>query len=208
MLLRKLLVLLLCSINWQVLLAEVPHIFAPNEPADAEEVNANFDALVTQIEQLQASVGVMQSLVNTPTVADTIPGTYDFVELAIEAKQNGDNDYGIGGSSSSGTVVLNVDGTGTVNSTDSNSSLNFFTQTKSVRTGGDTCCETVDSTSVHPGGDSSSDSGSFTWTYSGNVLTVTDEQVMTFISAGGRIFVHQGYEADEGRNSIVIVIRR
>lgn len=205
--LGKLLVLLLCSISWQALLAEVPYTFTAGEAANAEAVNANFDAHDAQIEQLQAQIAALQALVNTPNVA-SIPGTYDFVELSVQANQNGVNDYGVGGSSSTGVVVLNADGTGTVNSSDSNRMLNFFTQTKSVRTGGDSCCETVDSTSVQLGGDSSSDSGNFTWTYSNNVLTVTDEEVMNFFPAGGRIFISRGYDAAEGRNSLIIVVRR
>lgn len=207
MLFRNMTLFLLCLMSGFTVLAEVPYTFTPGQAANAEEVNANFDTLVTQIEQLQTQIAALQALVNTPNV-DSIPGTYDFVELSVQANQNGENDYGVGGSSATGVVVLNADGTGTVNSSDSNRMLNFFTQTKSVRTGGDSCCETVDSTSVQLGGDSSSDSGNFTWTYSNNVLTVTDENVMTFFPAGGRIFVNRGYDATEGRNSIVIVIRR
>ncbi|HLB30385.1 MAG TPA: hypothetical protein VJN91_02560 [Gammaproteobacteria bacterium] len=204
--LRKLLVLLICLVSGRVVLADL-YTFTPGTAANAEQVNANFSTLVTQIEQLQAQIAAMQSLVDTPTI-ESIPGTYDFVELSVQVQENGLNNYGVGGSSGTGVVVLNANGTGTVNSSDSNRMLNFFTQTKNVRTGSDTCCESVNSTSVNLGGDSSSDSGTFTWSYSGNVLTVTSDEVMNFIPAGGRIFVHRGYDASEGRNSILIVVRR
>jgi len=205
--LRNLLVLLICLVSGRVVLAEVPYTCAPDQPAYAEQVNANFSTLVTQIEQLQAQIADMQSLVDTPTI-ESIPGTYDYVELSVQAQQNGTNNYGVGGSSGTGVVVLNADGTGSVNSSDSNRMLNFNTQTKNVRRGDDTCCETVNSTSVQPGGDSSSDSGTFTWSYSNNILTVNSDQVMTFYPAGGRIFVNRGYDATEGRNSLLIVVRR
>ena len=206
MLQRYLLAFLYCVAVSLPALAQVPYTFTPGTPANAEQVNANFDTLVTQIEQLQTQIVALQALVNTPTTA-SIAGTYDFIELAIDVDQNGVGSYAIAGQSSTGTVVLNADGTGTVNSNEGYRQLSFFTQAKTVRDATGNGTEPINSTSVQLNTGPSSDSGTFTWSYSGNVLTVTDDHVMTFISAGGRIFINGGSDA-EGRNSLIIVVRR
>ncbi len=59
---RLLVILLLSGIAYPTLAqaAELPHTFAAGTPARAAEVNANFDALVTAIDETQAAVQGLQ----------------------------------------------------------------------------------------------------------------------------------------------------
>jgi len=186
--------------------AQVPFTFSAGQPAVADEVNANFTALVAQIQALQTQLDALQNYAGPPST-QTIPGTYAFIELAVDVDQISANNFSVAGESSTGTAVFNADGTGSVNSSDGYRQLSFLTQSLMVRSSDGNGTTPINSTSVQLTNSPSSDAGNFTWTYSGNVLTVNSDTVLQFYGAGSRIFVQGGSDA-EGRNTLLVLVRR
>ena len=117
---RNLLVFLICvTTHFSALAEDVPNTFTQGTAANAEDVNANFTALVTQIEALQAQVAALEALNAAPTMA-SVAGSYALVELGMSLRQNPDQpanvtSAGIGVFGNSGTLTFDVNGTGTAN---------------------------------------------------------------------------------------------
>ncbi|MGH8529482.1 MAG: hypothetical protein ACRETN_06505 [Nevskiales bacterium] len=97
--------------------ASVPHTFQPNTPARAQEVNANFAALVTAVTSLENRVAALESGGPAPTVA-SLAGTYSYqsLEMGVQQLAGGSGHQGarVTGSRFAGTVTLNANGTFTV----------------------------------------------------------------------------------------------
>lgn len=198
---RNLLVFLICATtHFSVLAQDVPNIFVPGDPANAEDVNENFSALVNQIDALQAQIDALSAV---PTMA-SVAGTYDFFDIGIDVLDQGNGSFAIGGSSGSGFAVLNEDGTGTLNFTESFQQLNINTETRQDQSVG-----TIETTSLLLNNDPDSGVESISWTLNGNTITVTsdDEGSTRLLGAGGRILV--GTEGDsDGEHILIIAVRR
>lgn len=194
-LLLPLLGFLICSsVN-----AQVPYTFSAGTAAKAEEVNADFNALVNQINQLQAQIAELSGNQTTITVA----GTYDLFRLGVDADNNGSGNYSVGGSSFSGTITLNSDGTGSFSTNENDRRLNLSTSSSFNGTIGGNLETTTFSFNASP----QSNSGNVTWSLSGNQLTVTPtgDNPVTFAISGT---VAVGIEYAEGTSSIYVALKR
>lgn len=189
-LLLPLICLLLCSSAYaQTTVPTVPYVFSPSTAAKAEEVNADFAALETKIGQLEADISALQG---QGVSATSIQGTYDIYKLGVKLADNGGGDYEARTSSFSGTVVFNGDGTGTFNAgNNSDTSLSLHSNTNGTSSFGLT-------------NSSSPNSGSFSWTISGNKVTVSPSggSAIIFAFNGG---VAVGIDTSDGRDIYVVV---
>lgn len=96
--------------------ASVPHTFQPNTPARAEEVNANFAALVSAVTALENRMTAVEGGGAPPTVA-SLAGTYSYQSLELGVQQTGgggNQGAKVTGSRFAGTITLNANGTFTV----------------------------------------------------------------------------------------------
>lgn len=177
----------------------VPYTFVSGTAAKASEVNADFAALVTAINNLEAKVTALEAKV-VPSTAASLAGTYDVYEVTIDVDDLGIHSglqyYGIAGSAASGTAVFNADGTGQLNQTKQYRQLQFAQATYPDN-------QTNDHVSLADNPET--DNAPFSWTFSGGVVTVGDT---SFVVAGqlliGRVLSTDG----QGHNGIVILVRR
>ncbi|HEY8154201.1 MAG TPA: hypothetical protein VII72_08755 [Myxococcota bacterium] len=185
-------------------LAAVPYTFANGQPADATQVNANFNALVTAIDALNDRVAALES--STPA---SLVGTYDYFEVKTDVDSLGANSYGIAGGGSSGTVVLNADGTGSINVTSQYRQLVFSDQSLLVGDVGNGGSVSIHSTDVGQNNSPETVSLSMTWALSNGILTVTTGDGDTSFAVAGKILVHGISSTDgEGHNGIALLVRR
>jgi len=203
--------------------AAVPFTFTNGTPANASEINADFSYLVAQIAALQAQVTALQS---GPTMA-SLAGTYNITEMTTRVDNSmAPTSFSMQSEVGTGTVTFNADGTGSINSTNYSTFLNFsqnpvtvmtglnaipgtfvdgvypaigIIQSQSVVTSVGTHSNTavnsiipitqdVPNAAVSSNTNTNPQSGSFTWTLAGNVVTVNAESPITF-SVAGKILV-------------------
>ena len=177
---KRLLLPFACFLMCSSVYAQVPYTFKAGDPADAEQVNADFTALENQIGQLETQIAALSG-----ASADNIPGTYDLQKLGVLLRDNGNGNYDIANSSFTGTVVFNSDGTGTYSSSEGDTTLNVTTSTTTDTVNNQTL--THEQTDFHFQTDPpSSNTGSLTWTLSGNNLNVSPSggSPLTFIVSG------------------------
>lgn len=200
---RNLLAFLLCATISLSALSDVPYTFTPEQPANAEEINANFSTLVAQIEQLQAQIA---ELAGAPTMA-SLAGTYDFFELRVAVRQHS---IGVGvdvnTAKAKGTLVLNADGTGALSTTENERRLSFSSLTRQDPTVGDIETTTFQLT------DEPTQQGNFsgTWTLTGNVVTLVGTvsgEVTNLVVGGGNILITNETD-DPATYDIMIAARR
>ena len=205
---QTLIAFLLYSITTSVAVAQVPFTFTQGQPANAGEVNANFNTLVLQIEQLQAQVAALQAFAGAPTTA-SLAATYDIFELTVDVEQTSPpNGYGVAGKSSFGTAVLNADGTGTISVSDSYRQLSFVDALTSVGNASNAGSVAVHSTTVTFNKTSEPENFAMTWSLAGGVVTITTvDGDINFVVAGGKILIN-GIIDFEGQNGIRILVRR
>jgi hypothetical protein len=72
----------------------LPNIFAPNTPALASEVNANFDAIIAQVNGNIQAVNLANSAVTENKIADGAVGTVKLANLAVESGKIADGAVG------------------------------------------------------------------------------------------------------------------
>lgn len=174
------------------LAASVPFTFTSGDPARASEVNANFAALVTAVTALEAQVAALEAKVNPATMAD-LAGTYSYLEVRIDVDGLSATSNSIAGAGVSGTVVLNADGTGQANLSESYRQLTF----NEVLTGDQTVTVGFLNT---PG----TTNTAITWSLSGGVVTISGGG--TFIVVGQLLV--QSIVNFEGQNGLTILARR
>lgn len=189
MLSKRLLLPLIGMLMCGSVYAQVPYTFESGTAAKADEVNANFSALETQIGQLESQIAALSGVSST-----SILGTYDIFKLGVKLNDNGGGNYDVANSSFSGTVVFNSGGTGTYNTSDGDTTLNINSDTTNNTVG------------FYYEKNTSSNPGTFTWTLSGNKVTVNPSggTPVTFAFNGG---VAVGVDTSEGRELYVVVKR-
>jgi len=185
-------------------LAAVPFTFSNGQPANAVEVNANFGALVTAIDALAARVDALES-----TTTASLAGTYDYFEVKVDVDNTGPNSYSMAGGGSSGTVVLNADGTGSVNLTTEYRQLTFNDQTELCGNVANSGSVSVHSTDVVHLNTPETNNQPITWTLSAGVVTVsTGDGDASFVVAGRMLIEGISSTDGEGQNGIVLMLRR
>jgi len=196
---KRLLLPLLCFLISGSVNAQVPYTFSAGTVAKAEEVNADFTALVNQINQLQAQIAELSGTQTTITVA----GTYDIFRLGVDVDDNGNGSYGVAGSSFSGTLTLNSDGSGTFSTSENYRGLSITTVTNH----NNTINTDLESTTIQLNNSPSSANGNVTWTQSGNQITVTPsgDNPVTFVVSGKTAV---GIENAEGTAAIYVALKR
>jgi hypothetical protein len=168
--------------------ASVPHTFTAGTVASAAEVNANFAALVEAINALEAKVD--------PQDAAALAGTYDYFELRIDVDNINASAKSIAGQGTSGTVVLNSDGSGHANLSGQYRQIGF-----SEVNGADQDA-TVE---VNFGSTPESVDEDISWSYTNGVVTVADSGES--FAVVGRLLI-RGMVNDEGQSGIIILTRR
>jgi hypothetical protein len=204
MLWRSLSVLALALAVASSALAQVPYTFTNGQPADADQVNANFDALVTALDALTARVDALEA-----STTGSIAGTYVYFEVTTDVDALGPNSYGMAGGGAFGTVVLNSDGTGTVDITSQYRQLSFWHQSLLVGNVDNTGSVGIESTGLNLNDSPETIDTSITWSLSDGVVTVsTGDDDLGFLVAG-RILVNSISSTDgEGHNGIALLVRR
>ena len=172
--------------------AQVPHTFTDGTTALAAQVNANFSALVEQIQDLQDQVNALQSQSNSGSVV----GTWDIYEIRSASFENSTNGRIINGGGGVGTVTFNSNGTFSASSTTVEPRLEFIV---AIPPG----TNTIQSTITTPN-DSESDSG--TYTVSGSNIILTDAEGQSTIVFSGGVLVASNIE--NGQVSLTIGIKR
>lgn len=167
--------------------ASVPHTFVPGGLASAAEVNENFAALVAAVTALEAKVD--------PQTMESLAGTYDYFEVKIDVDNLSGTSKSIAGGATSGTVVLNANGTGQIDLSRSYrqvtfSAVNVTENDKSVQLAFFNVPET--------------ENGAITWSFANGVVTVPGGG--TFAMAGQVLI--QSFLNEEGQNGITILARR
>ena len=204
MLCRSVAVLALALATASSALADVPYTFVNGQPADANQVNANFDALVTALDALTARVDALEA-----STSASLAGTYDYFEVTTDVDGLGPNSYGVAGGGASGTVVLDSNGTGSVDITSQYRQLTFWHQSLLVGNVDNTGSVGIESTGVNLNDSPETINGSVTWSLSNGVVTVsTGEGDLSFVVAG-RILIHSISSTDgEGHNGLALLVRR
>jgi hypothetical protein len=179
----------------------VPHTFVAGTPAKAADVNENFLALVTAINNLTARVSSLES---PATSAASVAGTYSLQSLDIEldftqgtgASTTKQSTAAILSTSTNSQLILNANGSFTSSGTSPQMGIGW--------TGGfgpvDSLFETSGALFL-PFIPNSSASSSGGWSVSGNVLTLSvGRSTVVFTGSGGRLFV--AASSDRGSNSL------
>ena len=170
----------------EAMAASVPHTFTAGTVASAAEVNANFAALVAAVSALEAEVD--------PQSAESLAGTYDYFEVKIDVDNLSSTSKSIAGAGTSGTLVLDANGTGHANLSGSYRQLSF----SAVVNGDD---ETVDLNFANTPEIVDAD---ITWSYSNGVVTIPEAGSFVVV---GRMLI-QSLVDTEGQNGLVILTRR
>ncbi len=185
-------------------LAAVPFTFTNGQPANATEVNTNFNALVQAIDALTARVDALES-----STTASLAGTYDYFEVKVDVDNTMANSYSIAGGGASGTVVLNGNGTGSVNLTNQYRQLTFNEQSLLVGNVTNNGSVSVHSTDVAQFDTPETTNQSITWTHSNGVVTVTTLDGNSSFVVAGKVLIQGISSTDgEGHNGIALLVRR
>lgn len=194
--------LLLLALNSTVLAqTTVPFTFTSGTAAKASEVNADFQALATAIDNLTARVSKLEGQFTAADVA----GTYAFMSLEVE--------IGTGlvsmihHASGNGSVTLNANGAFSFNATDHSSHLALNFSVVKGGTGG-TVTDATLTANTTTASTPQNDSG--TWSLSGKTLTLifSSGQSVAFIGATGPSLFMNAINTPDGRDqSLVFLIR-
>lgn len=167
--------------------ASVPHTFTAGTVASAAEVNANFEALVAAVNALEAKLG--------PHSMASLAGTYDYFEVKIDVDNLSASSKSIAGGASTGTIVLNANGTGQANVTSSYRQVTFNAV---LAQEGDNTMQAAFFNVPE------SDNEPLTWSYADGVVSVPGAG--DFIVVGQLLM--QSMLNEEGQNGISILARR
>lgn len=159
----------------------VPHTFTAGAAARASEVNANFSALATAINDLATRL----SAVENPTVtAASVAGTYKYLSLgiAVNATQAVSNAgiLTVRGATWTGTMVLNAGGTASFTTIRANSNSRIAV------TGGTPATVTIEHLR-----ETGTETNPATWALSNGEVVITDYEgvVMNFVAASPRLLI-------------------
>ena len=114
----------------------------------------------------------------------------------------------IAGPSGRGTVVVSTGGTGNAAINQNYRQLAFNRETVQVGNASNSGTQDVNTTSVGFNSNTALEGGDFTWSLTGNVVTVNpvDGAPLTFV-VFGKLLIQSGYDG-EGGNNLSILVRR
>ena len=183
--------------------SEPPYTFSPGQTISSAQVNANFQALSTQIATLQTQLATLQ----TQLAPVSIVGTYDYFAFGtgMEIVSFGATEYLFNSTQSSyrGTLVFDASGTVTFNGTGGYVKMEIRNEIADVDMTGRTDMRSLISGTYS--NDYPTDIGTGSYTLSGSTITVAGGFVGT-LSKDGKIIV--GRMADSNSAGIMIAIRR
>jgi len=178
---------LLCMFSGAALAqTAVPNTFTPGTPAQASQVNANFQALTTAIDALSARVAILEGTLTSAEAA----GTYSFSNLSVDISgtPTGVNGATLEHRTMLGTVTLNTDGTGSFSGVTENVTNLGLPGSAS------TSIAPLVTTSTTGGG-----SMGITWSLSGSTIILNSIPIAGNLvslsfqhAAGGRLFISVG----------------
>ncbi|MBI5506084.1 MAG: hypothetical protein HY899_14910 [Deltaproteobacteria bacterium] len=177
--------LLGAAFSTTALAASVPHTFVAGTTASAAEVNANFAALTAAVTALESKLG--------PQTMESLAGTYDYFEVKIDVDNLSATSKSMAGAATSGTVVLNADGTGQVDLSTSYRQLTF----NAVVTGDNTVQLAFFNTPE-------TNNDAITWSLANGVVTIPEAGSFVVV---GQLLI-QSIKNFEGQNGITILARR
>lgn len=169
----------------------VPHTFTSGSAARASEVNENFQALATAINNLTTRVNKLEGQL----VAGDLAGTYSNFVFGVLATPQPSNSARVESYNSRGTLILSANGTFSMSGT-----INGYSLTWNM-TGGTVSGQT----------EAIPDNRSGTWSLSGNTLTLSSSGGGTAslaVTAGGRLFITGGPTGSgEAGGELVLFVR-
>ena len=178
--------------------------FKDGDTAVAAQVNANFTALITAINDNAARITALETGVAS---SSSVAGTYDLLEMSVDIDPAGSDSYALSGKNVSGSVTLNANGTGTFSTNEYYRTLGFNHIGIQVRNSGDNGTATVNTHTIGFSESTTPESGSLTWTLSNGVVTLNVEgSNLPFMVAGSRLLM-QSYHDDEGQIGIIFLVR-
>jgi hypothetical protein len=188
--------LALSLLSSAALAASVPNTFTAGDTARASDMNANFAAVVTALNTLEAKVAALEAVVGPQTMA-SLAGTYDLFDVAVDVDSAGAGQATIAGLAVYGTVVFNANGTG------SNSSN---TQYRQVALATSTVDANNTNTTVQVSSNPWTNSDPFSWSFANGVVTVTTPAGNASFRVVGQLLI--GNILNEGQSGISIAARR
>lgn len=183
----------------------VPTRFISGTPAKAAEVNANFQALATAIDNLALRINRLEGVVSAADLA----GTYALAGLHVSTAAYATS-FETSHDNTNGTVVLNPDKTFTLSVTNSGSTTRTAFNLAAPTPGGDRAVTNL-GTTISPS--PKTESGAGTWDLSGDKLILTfpgpNPDLLTFtMSAGASMFVSSNDEGSIHRLALLIRLQR
>lgn len=192
---------------------EIPYTFSPGETISSAQVNANFQALSSQITALQAQ------LAPAPPVSTTsVAGIYDYflfgTSTGVVAYDPLNYEYRVGRTNYQGTLVLTANGTSKFNGTGGYTEMAISNIISDLNV-----TETVPNPTTHKfvslisgtlSTDRPTDIGESTYTVSGSIVTVSGGVFVGSLSLDGKILagIFKSPYANDNGTGIMIGIRR
>ena len=186
--------------------------FVAGTPAVADDMNERFTSLVDKINQLQAQLDALQAYAGPRTAANLV-GVYDVFEVYTDVDNSCATCFSIAGQSSVGTVTFNADGTGVFSANYISQRLQFFMQNHSVGfpqpvgTNNASGSQSVNAATVQINNTSQVENNLFTWSISGNVVTLQAIDGSATAVVAGRMMVF-AEDPSEGNHGVSIMVRR
>jgi hypothetical protein len=171
----------------------VPFAFAAGTTAKASEVNADFQALATAIDNLASRVSKLEGTLSVGDVA----GTYNIVAMGLEVNAPSTTNSSVIHATSSGNVTLDANGTFSWSQSLTDAKLSI-----SLGAPGSTAATTFSSTETHSG----------TWSLSGKILTLSFLGGLAqpfFDAAGSSLFITTNVDFSGGdlRHTLFFLVR-
>jgi prophage DNA circulation protein len=193
--------LILATLSFHPLHAQQLVTFSDGQPARASEVNANFSALLAEIQTLKTQVAALQA----QTGGASIVGTWDVYNLDGTTFSSSSGGFYMENAGGKGVATFSADGTYTLSSPAFKSSLSVNNNISLVSLpGGATALKSLVSASASNGPDTDAGSSSGTYSVSGNTLTV-GTQTFQITRDGTLIFF---FQADASGIQLIIFVKR
>jgi hypothetical protein len=177
---------LLAITNTTLAQTAVPYSFAAGTPAKAGEVNANFQALVSAINDLSTRV----SKLDGPLTMAALAGTYHFQGLQTEL--NGGTANQVRVYTYDGTLTLNANGTGNASVTQTGGQISISGSAQSL--------SVVRTVFQDP-----PEGNSFSWSLSGN--TINGLGGSFYVVDQGRLMIRVDTNTADATSKVLLLIR-
>ena len=182
----------------------VPNSFTSGTPAKASEVNANFQALATAVNNLNARIAKLEGNITSSDIVGTYKITSLNIENYITTNSSGTlyqkSDYVV-----SGTAVFNTDGTLTFNTTSTGWSFDLLKSNNQNTVGNPTFGNFAPQNGLN-------ETQTTNWTLGtgANAGTITIGSKVFNLTAGGKILIKSSKDTDGSSRSatnLVILTR-